>query len=361
MNAVPGWTFHDPLWLLLLLLVPVVAWLRRRRAFTTMVVPGADDWFVVRKTPNKPWPIVCAYVGAVALIVAMARPQLLEPKTDYKRQGYDLIIAIDLSTSMYAEDFRRGDVVANRLQAIKPIISAFITQRPDDRIGIVVFGGRAYTFAPLTFDHDWLRKQSARMSIGLIEDGTAVGDAIGVAINRLAEGRKGGRKKDADGDEAEAPEEDAPVGPRQGQFIVLLTDGSSNKGSLDPRQAARLAAAENIPVYTIGAGAEGLIPVPVFDYTGKRVGTEMRQSEIDTLTLRDIAETTAGLFFRATDENAIEDAFRQIDEDNRIDFDASPPLVTREMFGIFALLGTLLLAIAWAGANLRGGRDEVPA
>jgi Ca-activated chloride channel family protein len=338
---------HDPLWLLLLLLVPVVAILRRRRAFTTVVVPGADDWFVLRKTPTRPWPIVCAYIGAVALIIAMARPQLLEPMRDYKRQGYDLIIAIDLSTSMYAEDFRRGDVVANRLQAVKPIIAAFINQRPDDRIGIVVFGGRAYTFAPLTFDHEWLRKQSARMSIGLIEDGTAIGDAIGVSINRLKEGRKN---------------KDSPVaGGRQGQFIVLLTDGSSNKGSLDPRQAARLAAVEGMPVYTIGAGAEGLIPVPVFDYTGKRVGTEMRQSEIDTLTLRDIAETSGGLFFRATDENAIEDAFAQIDADNKIDFDASPPLVTREMFYLFALLGTVLLAAAWSGANVRSGRDEVVA
>jgi Ca-activated chloride channel family protein len=352
MSPVPGWSFHDPLWLLLLLLVPVVAILRRRRPFTTLVIPGADDWYVVRKTPSKPWPIVCAYVGAVALILAMARPQLLEPMKDSKRQGYDLIIAIDLSTSMYAEDFRRGDVVANRLQAIKPIISAFINQRPDDRIGIVVFGGRAYTFAPLTFDHEWLRKQSARMSIGLIEDGTAVGDAIGVSINRLKEGRKG-----KSGVEGEPP----AVGNRQGQFIVLLTDGSSNKGSLDPRQAARLAASENIPVYTIGAGAEGLIPVPIFDYTGKRTGTEMRMSEIDTLTLRDIAETTAGLFFRATDENAIEDAFEQINADNKIDFDASPPLVTREMFTLFALLGTALLVLAWCGANLRRGRDEVMA
>jgi Ca-activated chloride channel homolog len=209
-----------------------------------------------------------------------------------------------------------------------------------------VFGGRAYTFAPLTFDHDWLRKQSARLSIGLIEDGTAVGDAIGVSINRLKEGRK--------------TREGAPDS-RQGQFIVLLTDGSSNKGSLDPRQAARLAAADGIPVYTIGAGAEGLIPVPVFDYAGKRVGTEMRQSEIDTLTLRDISETTGGLFFRATDENAIEEAFTQIDADNKIDFDASPPLITREMFTLFVLLGTSLLALAWFGSTFGRERDEVPA
>lgn len=343
MNAVPGWTLQSPLWLLLLLLLPLVALLRRWRAFTAVVVPSADDWFVLRKTPSRPWPIVCAYAGIVLLMLAMARPQLLEPMQDYKRQGYDLIIAIDLSTSMYAEDFQRGDVTANRLQAIKPIISAFINERPDDRIGIVVFGGRAYTFAPLTFDHGWLRKQSARLSIGLIEDGTAVGDAIGVSINRLKEGRK---------------IKNGAVGERQGQFIVLLTDGSSNKGSLDPRQAARLAATEGIPVYTIGAGAEGLIPVPVFDYNGVRTGTEMRMSEIDTLTLRDIAATTGGLFFRATDENAIEDAFAQIDEDNQIDFDAAPPLVTREMFHRFGLLGVALLLIAWYGASFRTGRDE---
>jgi Ca-activated chloride channel family protein len=343
MNAAPGWTLHDPLWLLLLLLLPMVAILRHRKAIAALVIPGADEWFVLRQTPSRPWPIVCAYLGAAALSFAMARPQLLESMQDYKRQGYDLVIAIDLSTSMYAEDFQRGDVTTNRLQAIKPIIAAFINQRPDDRIGIVVFGGRAYTFAPLTFDHEWLRKQSARLSIGLIEDGTAVGDAIGVSLNRLKEGRK--------------TQQGGEVS-RQGQFVVLLTDGSSNKGSLDPRQAARLAAMEGIPVYTIGAGAEGLIPVPVFDYAGKRTGTEMRQSEIDTLTLRDIAETTGGLFFRATDENAIEDAFAQIDEDNRIDFDAAPPLVTREMFQLLALLGVSLLALAWYGTYFRSERDD---
>ncbi len=209
----------------------------------------------------------------------------------------------------------------------------------------MVFGGRAYTFAPLTFDHEWLRKQTARLSIGLIEDGTAIGDAIGVSLKRLREGWK----KDEKGE---------PVSDRQGSFIVLLTDGSSNKGTLDPRQAAKLAADDGIPIYTIGAGAEGLVPVPMFDYAGKRTGTEMRESEIDQLLLRDVAETTGGMFFLATNLNAVKDAFAKIDDAQKIEFGAPPPLVSRELFHLFALFGLVLLGLASYGAHFRAGRAE---
>ena len=332
-------TFHDPLWLLLLLALPAIAWLRRRRSVPALVVPGAHEWHSPSATSSALWPIVCAYIGIALLIVGLARPQVLVPLEDHQRRGYDFMIAIDLSTSMYAEDFQRGATTVNRLQAVKPIISAFINERPDDRIGIVVFGGRAYTFAPLTFDHEWLRKQSARLSIGLIEDGTAIGDAIGVSLRRLREGRS---------------EEQ----PRQGSFIVLLTDGSSNKGSLDPRQAARLAADEEVVVYTIGAGAEGLVPTPIFDYAGNRTGTEMRESEIDSLLLRDVAESTGGLFFRATDANAIRDAFARIDEAQKIEFAASPPLVSRELFHVFVLIGVVLLGLASYEAHFRAAREQ---
>ncbi len=184
-------TLHDPLWLLLLLLLPVIAWLRRRRSASALVVPGAHEWHSPSATSSALWPIVCAYIGIVLLVIALARPQVLVPLEDHQRRGYDFMVAIDLSTSMYAEDFQRGAATVNRLQAVKPIISAFINERPDDRIGIVVFGGRAYTFAPLTFDHEWLRKQSARLSIGLIEDGTAIGDAIGVSLASSARGQVG--------------------------------------------------------------------------------------------------------------------------------------------------------------------------
>ncbi|MDT0495841.1 VWA domain-containing protein [Algiphilus sp. W345] len=331
-----GWTFHDPLYLWLLGLLMVVAVLRRQRSVTVLMVPGAEEWQASTAANSAPWPVFCAYVGLALLIVGLARPQYMEPDTDHKRTGYDFIIAIDLSTSMYAEDFQRGDTMTNRLQAIKPMISAFINRRPDDRIGIVTFGGRAYTFAPLTFDHEWLRKQTARLSIGLIEDGTAIGDAIGVSLARL---RQGQRDDDAD--------------KREGAFIVLLTDGASNKGSLDSRAAAQLAAIDGVMVYTIGAGAEGDIPMPVFDYAGNRIGTEMRASEIDTLALRDIADTTGGLFFRATDENAVEDAFRAINQDNKIEFDAPPPLISHELFHVFVLPGIALLGLALFGAVRR--------
>jgi Ca-activated chloride channel homolog len=331
-----GSTLHDPVWLLLFLLLPLAAILRRRRSVPALVVPGAHEWHAPAITPAAIWPIACAYIGLGLLILAMARPQMLTPLEDHKRRGYDFMLAIDLSTSMYAEDFQRGATFTNRLQAIKPIIAAFINERPNDRIGIVVFAGRAYTFAPLTFDHDWLRKQTARLSIGLIEDGTAVGDAIGVSLRRLREGWK-----------------DADAQAREGSFIVLLTDGSSNKGSLDPRQAARLAAEDNVAVYTVGAGAEGPVPMPVFDYAGKRIGTEMRPSEIDALLLRDVAEATGGLFFRATDLNGVKDAFARIDEAERIEFGAPPPLISRELFPLFALTGAGLLGLAAFGARFR--------
>lgn len=334
-----SWTLHDPLWLWLLALLPLAMLLRRRRGVTVRVIPGAAQWQASAAANSPPWPVACAYLGLTLLILAMARPQWLEPLEDHKRRGYDLIIAIDLSTSMYAEDFQRGAVTTNRLQAIKPIISAFINERPDDRIGIVTFGGRAYTFAPLTFDHAWLRKQTARLSIGLIEDGTAIGDAIGVSLGRLEQGRK----RDAEA--------------REGAFIVLLTDGASNKGALDPRQAARLAALDSVVVYTIGAGAEGEVPMPVLDYAGNRIGTEMRASEIDTLALRDIAETTGGLFFRATDEDTVAEAFEHIDAANKIDFDAPPPLVSHELFPYLLLPGAMLLGLALFGITRQSDEE----
>jgi Ca-activated chloride channel homolog len=330
--------FHDPLWLLLLLLLPGVAWLRRRRGVPALVVPGAHEWHSPGPTISTWWTIACAYLGLVLLICALARPQVLVPQEDNKKRGYDFMIAIDLSTSMYAEDFQRGSKTTNRLQAIKPVIAAFINERPNDRIGIVVFGGRAYTFAPLTFDHDWLRKQSSRLAIGLIEDGTAIGDALGICLSRLKEGAKD------------------KTAPREGGFIVLLTDGASNKGSIDPRQAATLAAQEGVPIYTIGAGAEGNIPMPIFDAAGRRVGTEMQPSEVDTLMLQDVSTKTGGKFFRATNANAVREAFAQIDGAEKIEFGAPPPMIDEELFPSFTLLGLALLALATYGAHFRRGR-----
>ena len=322
------WVFHDPYWLLLLLLLPLAILLRRRRGTAVWVVPEAEQWRGSARSDAPSWMVALVYVALFLLIIGMARPQQVVPQLDYRKKGYDLIIAIDLSTSMYAEDFQQGGQTVNRLQAINPIISAFINERPEDRIGIVTFAGRAYTFAPLTFDHAWLRKQAARLSIGLIEDGTAIGDAIGVSLKRLRQGLK------TEG---------------AGGIVVLLTDGASNKGALDPRQAASLAADEKVAVYTIGAGAEGDVPMPIYDYAGNRVGKEMRSSEIDTLLLKDIAEGTGGLFFRATDEGAVQQAFELISQDAKVEFDAPPPLINHEQFHVPVLAGLMLLGGAIVG------------
>jgi Ca-activated chloride channel family protein len=340
--TMPAWMFMAPGWLVVLAALPGLAVLRRWRRVPVWVVPHAVEWRRSTLPSIAPWAALAAYAGCALLIVALARPVWIEEKPPEKKPGYDIVLAIDLSTSMYAEDFQDGGQTRNRLQAVKPIIEAFINRRPDDRIGIVVFAGRAYTFAPLTFDHDWLRRQTARLAIGAIEDGTAIGDALGVSLARL---RQGARYEGAE---------------RLGSFIILLTDGASNRGALDPRQAAGLAAEQGVAIYGIGAGAEGLVPMPVFDYQGKRTGTELRRSEIDDLLLRDLAEKTKGLYFRATDAQAIARSFAEIDRTTRREFVAPPLKVTRALFPWFLTLGTLGLAGAMLGVTWRA-RKEAPA
>ena len=336
-----SWTFQDPFWLTALVALLLVAIPRRWRRATVFVVPHAAEWQPTPPRSRAPWPAALVYAGLALLAIALARPQWIERRQPEKKQGYDIMLALDLSTSMYAEDFQEDGRILNRLQTVKPVIEAFINRRPHDRIGIVVFAGRAFTFAPLTFDHDWLRKQTARLAIGAVEDGTAIGDAIGVAMARLEQGARDKETK------------------RVGAFVVLLTDGASNRGSLDPRQVAELAAEKGIVIHTIGAGVEGMIPMPVFDHTGKRTGTELRRSDLDGLLMRDMAEITRGLFFRATDRKAIATAFAEIDRAERMEFDAPPLLVTKELFGWFILPGLPCLALAALGAAAQSRKEAL--
>jgi Ca-activated chloride channel family protein len=332
--------FHDPWWLLLLLALPLVAWVRHRRSVPALVVPSADEWHAPVPSFSSWWPTGCAYFGIALLVIALARPQAQVPQENAIRRGYDLIICIDLSNSMFSEDFKRGDEMVNRLQAVRPVISAFINNRPNDRIGVVVFAGRAYTFAPLTFDHDWLRKQTARLYIGMVEDGTAIGDALAIAIARLKEGWK-----------------DKTAGrTRVGSFIILLTDGSNNKGTLEPHAAAALAAEEGIQIYAVGAGTNGRVPAPVFDTQGHRTGTELQYTEIDPGLLKDVADKTGGQSFMADNTEGVRDAFYAIDNAQTEDFGAAPPMSTVELFPAFSLLGVILLVSASWGAHFRAGR-----
>lgn len=316
---------HSPWWLLSLLILPLMMWVRGRRGAPVMIVPFAAAWHRPSIIPSSRWPAMLAMVGLVLLIAGLARPQIVEDKRDVKQQGYDLILAIDLSGSMLAEDYERGGERINRLQAIKPVIQAFISQRSNDRIGLVVFSGRAYTLAPLTFDHDWLGRQIERLKIGMIEDGTAIGDGLGVALTRLHQAGRDENNK------------------RKGAFVVLLTDGANNRGLLSPEQATEIAKTRGVPVYTIGAGRDGLVPMPVFDESGNKVGYRREISDLDETQLRAIADATGGRFFRAADSDTIEQAFRAIDKAQKIEFTAKSYLLTTELFAWFAIPGAFLL------------------
>ena len=319
---------RDPLWLLALGAVPLLIWLRGQRRVPVLLVPFAAAWHRPSLVAPSRWPIGLGLAGLILLIGALARPQKVEDKREVRSEGYDIMLAIDLSTSMRAEDFEKDGERINRLQAIKPVIQAFIERRPTDRIGIVLFSGRAYTMAPLTFDHAWLAKQLGRVRIGMIEDGTAIGDGLGVALTRLEQAKR------------------ASGGKRMGAFVVLLTDGANNRGALTPQQSAELAKSRGVPVYTIGSGKDGYVPVPVYDDANRKLGYRRMLSDLDEASLRQIAEMTGGRFFRVADTDTIANAFKAIDRAQKIEFQAKSYLITTELFWWLAGPGLGALALA---------------
>ncbi len=286
-------TFRYPWLLLLLLLVPVLGYLRhgRRRKPALRFSDGAAlarlpvTWAVAFQ------PILPAlYVlGITALIVSFARPQQGLSESRVRTEAVDIVLLVDVSTSMRAEDFSTVTRSINRLDAAKSVIERFIQTRPNDRLGMVAFSAMPYSVSPLTLDHGWLVQQMQRLETGMLEDGTAIGDGIASAVNRLRDS------------------------VARSKVVVLLTDGMNNRGQLSPENAAQAAKALGIKVYTVGAGSDGWVRMPVQDPFGGQQYVRQR-SEIDEGTLRRIAEITGALFFRATDLKSLEEVYRQIDK-----------------------------------------------
>lgn len=318
----------QPLWLLALLLPGFLVWLRRRRSVSVLLIPAASAWSAGRPVAPRRWATGLAWIALALLAVALARPQRIDDKRVVRGEGYDIMLAVDLSGSMLSEDNIVDGRRVNRLEALKPVLSAFIEKRPSDRIGFVAFAGRAYTLAPLTHDHDWLGRQIGRLRIGLIEEGTAIGDGLGLALERLRRART----------DAEAP--------RAGAFVILLTDGANNVGQLAPEQATALAKAAAVPVYTIGVGTGGAAPFPVLDDANRRVGTTMRAFATDEPALRAIAGETGGRFFRADSPTAATEAFAAIDRAQKIAFDQSSRLLATELYAWPLAAGAALLLLA---------------
>src|SRR4029453_1804820 len=193
--------------------------------------------------------VLGALRSAVVVLIAfaMARPQAGSAATVVHREGVDVVLAVAVSGSMLAEDFELPEGRANRLDVVKSVVNDFVAARSEDRVGLVLFGARAYTQCPLTLDHGWLRQNLERAKVGMIEDGTAIGAGIATAVNRLR------------------------ASTAKSKFVVLLTDGQQNAGKITPQTAAEAAAALGIKVYTVGAGTRGGAPYPAQDLFGRQV------------------------------------------------------------------------------------------
>ncbi|MBO4768494.1 MAG: VWA domain-containing protein [Bacteroidales bacterium] len=317
------------LWLLLLL-IPLLAWylwreLKGRRA--TLTVSSGQQWKGKGATKGV-WmrhiPFILRSIAIAALIIAIARPR---SSTDFEKvdtEGIDIVLTMDVSTSMLARDFQ-----PDRIGAAKNIALEFIASRPSDRMGIVVFAGESFTQCPLTTDRVTLINLMKEIETGLIEDGTAIGSGLGTAVARL---------NDSDGNS---------------KVVILLTDGVNNRGEITPAMAAEIASTYGIRVYTIGVGAMGTAPYPVMTPWG--VQLQQIPVEIDEPLLKDIADQTGGKYFRATDNKKLLEIYGEINkmEKNRTTVESFP--VYSELFMKFALiaLAALLLELVFRFFVLR--------
>lgn len=288
-----------PWMLLLLLAIPLLVYLRfsRRRqpalqfSDASMLHRLPAGWAVLAQ------PLLPALyaVALLCIMVALARPQKGLAESRVRTEAVDIVLLVDVSTSMRAEDFSTATRRMDRLDAAKQVIDTFIKNRPSDRIGMVAFAAMPYSVSPLTLDHGWLIERMQRIETGMLEDGTAVGDAVASAVNRLRDSKA------------------------KSKVVVLLTDGINNRGRLSPENAAQAAKAMGIKVYTIGAGTTGLVPIRVVDPFGAQRVIQ-QPSEIDEGTLQRIADITGARYFRATDIKGLQRVYDEIDALEKTEF-----------------------------------------
>jgi len=287
--------FEHPWALVLLLLLPLLAFLRGRRGKAAAIQYSGLSLFGPllrgRKTQPKGWLSALRYVALFFFLLALARPQKVDSGTQVQESGIDMMLAIDLSPSMEALDYHKDGQEISRVEVVRETVGKFIEARPNDRIGMVVFAGDAYLMSPLTLDHDWLLQNVDRLHVGLAGDATAIGSAIATCANRLRDQ------------------------PGKSKIIVLLTDGQNNAGKITPFAAAEAAHALGIKIYTIGAGSNDVAKFPTRGPFGQRVYITI-PVDIDEDALRKIADISGGKFYRAADTQALEHVY---DEINRLE------------------------------------------
>ncbi len=319
--------FAHPLWFVLAALViarTVLYWRDRRERkgafpFSSLSLLAAPAGLRIRTAVV---PFALESIAMLLLIVALARPQRVTRLASSDRFGIDIVIALDASGSMAAEDFRPR----NRFTVAKELIGDFIRRRQDDRIGLVTFGSRAATRVPITYDRRVTEGILDRTELGEHGNGTAIGHALATAVNRLRNSKT------------------------QSRVIILVTDGVNNAGSIDPRVAAQLAARSGIKVYTVGVGSDGLVPLPVKrqnPFTGQieTVYTHIR-GELDEPTLTAIASATGGEYLRAADPRALSNVLRRIDALEKTRLSAPKREQVDELYFAPLALGLVVLLIA---------------
>jgi Ca-activated chloride channel family protein len=315
--------FHDPeIFLLLPLLIPLAVYIRlRERRRLTFNMPSAD---MFRGLPITFKTRLCRFIpflrlpAMVFMLLALARPQTVERETKVRSEGVDLVMALDLSTSMLAEDAEQQGKQKNRLAMAKEVLRDFVKARNGDRIGFVAFAARPYTAAPLTLDHDWLLRTIDHLEIGIIEDGTALGDAVLAAVNRL-------RDK-----------------PAKSRAVILITDGRGNAGKTSIQQAAAVTKALGIRVHAIGIGSRGRAVIPVESPLGGTVYQKV-DADLDETTLRVVAGTTGGSYFRADDRRVLVHVFREIDRLEKRTLEEKVSVTFRELYPVLLLTALALL------------------
>jgi Ca-activated chloride channel family protein len=260
-------------------------------------------------------------LGIVFLVIALVRPQSSNSWQTYNSEGIDIVLALDISTSMLARDFK-----PDRLEAAKEVATKFILERPQDRLGLVIFSGESFTQSPLTTDHAVLINVMKDIQSGMIEDGTAIGLGLANAVNRL---------KDT---------------PSKSRVVILLTDGVNNRGSIAPMTAAELAKTFGIRVYTIGVGTMGEAPYPMKTPWG--IQMQRVPVEIDESILTQIANMTGGKYFRATDNEKLAQIYEEIDQLEKSRIEVRHFSKKNEKYGWYALAGVLLLLLEALGRSL---------
>ncbi len=314
-----NWTFANPEFLFLLAIIPLL-WVWRyfysKRQFSSLKISSIQSFKTKSWKENGKFIIFLLRSLALCfIIIGFARPQSSSSWQDSTTMGIDIIISMDISGSMLAQDLK-----PDRLEASKNVALDFISARPNDRMGLVIFSGESFTQCPLTTDHQVLQNLFKDVKSGMIEDGTAIGMGLATSVNRLKDSQA------------------------ISKVVILLTDGVNNKGSIPPLTAAKIAQKFGIRVYTIGVGTEGFAPYPFKTPFGTTVYQDV-EVQIDEKTLQDIATTTNGKYFRATSNKALKEIYLEIDELERSKIDVKEFSKKNEEFRLLILIALSLLLI----------------